>query len=305
MSGRILPAVPVCVLSIGVRLTASLLIVLACARVPGEEGRNSGNAVSKSDRLTVQDCLTRFPHRRRLASERSGILVQAPEEGERFESGAIVARLSDAVPRATLAVAAKKASTDVDVRRAEKAYELARLNYEKMVAANSARPGTFDPEELKPRELEASERELQVDVARHEFEVAQLEVEQHRAELGTYEIRTERGGMVTNVVKHDGEGVQLGEEVLEIVDTNVIRVEGHADGRYLGRLRPGLPVTVRVSLPAPDRQPSRTIDVTGTLGFVDISLTSGDEVRVWADVENSTGTIAEGMHCVMEIELTE
>ena len=304
MSGRRLPVICNSVPAARTGPRATLLLMFASAGVLLAQGQGAETPKSTSGVMSVEDCLTRFPHRRRLASERSGIVAHAPEEGERFDAGAIVAQLSDAVPRATLAVATRKASTDVDVRRAEKAHELARLNYERMLAANTAKPGTFDPEEVKPRELEASERGLQVEVAKHEFDVAQLEVDQHRAELETYSIRTERGGVVTDVVKHDGEGVQLGEVVLEIVDTSVVRVEGYADGRFLSQLRPGLPVTVRVSLPAPDRQPARLIDVDGKLGFVDVSLTSGDEVRVWADIANPQGTIVEGMHCVMNIQLS-
>ena len=255
--------------------------------------------------VEVQDCLTKFPHRRRLASERSGILAEAPEEGDRFEPGAIVARLRDDVPRATLAVAQKKAASDAAIRKATKAHELADFSFQKMQAANAARPGTFDPDNVKQRELETATAAIEKDVAKDEFDVAQLEVHQHTAELRTYEIRSERGGVVTRVVKHDGEGVQLGEEVLEIVDTGVVRIEGYADGGMRAQLRPGLPVTVLVPVPGADGQNSAEVTLTGQLGFVDVSLTSGGEVRVWAEVTNPDHQLAEGAACRMVIAVTE
>lgn len=215
-----------------------------------------------------------------------------------------MARLRDDVPRATLAVAEKKAGSDRALRKARKAHELADVSYQKMRTAESARPGTFEPDTIKQRELETSNAALEIDVAQHEFDVAQLEVQQHAAELRTYEIRSERGGLVTRVVKHDGEGVQLGEEVLEIIDTSVIRVEGYADGGLRSQLRLGLPVTVIVPQLSPAGAEVQPLMLQGKLGFVDVSLTSGGEVRVWADVMNAEHQIPEGASCRMLIDAT-
>ena len=284
-------------------IAGPMAVLLGLAATVSGDDAGTQPASSAVDEITVDDCLTRFPHRRRLASERSGILVQTPEEGDHFEPGAIVARLSDAVPRATLAVAEKKAANDADVRHARKSHEVARFGYDKILAANAARPGTFDADEVQQRELETAERALQVDVAEHDLEVAQLEVTQHRAELKTYEIRSDRGGVVTSVVKRDGEGVQLGEAVLEIVDTEVVRVEGYADGSCRAKLKAGFPVRVLIEVPAADTERPDVVEVDGKLGFVDVSLTSGGEVRVWADVSNPHGWIVEGMRCRMEIDV--
>ncbi len=253
------------------------------------------STTSRSPRVTIDDCRTWFPYRRRLASERAGILAETPEEGTRFEPGAVVARLSDHVPRTALNVARKKAANDADVRQATKAHELAKFSFDRMQAANTARPGTFDADEVRQRELDTASSALRIDVAQHQFEVSQLEVEQSQAELDTFGIRTDRGGLVTRVIKHDGEGVQLGEEVLEIVDTSVVRVEGYASGRFLSLLKPGLPVAVVVYTPSEEEPRGREHRLAGKLGFVDVRLTSGGELRVWVDVANPEGQLIEGL----------
>ncbi|MEZ6065391.1 MAG: HlyD family efflux transporter periplasmic adaptor subunit [Planctomycetaceae bacterium] len=163
-----------------------------------------------------------------------------------------------------------------------------------MRQANERRPGTFDADEVQQRELEAANAELRVEVAEHDFAVAQLEVERERAELASYRIESARGGLVTRVVKRAGEGVHASEEVLEMVDTSTVRVEGHADGRYIAALKPGLPVEVFVDIPLADGSTAKQ-RLTGRLGFVDVSLSSGHEVRVWADVDNPAAFVAEGL----------
>ncbi|MFV0443539.1 MAG: efflux RND transporter periplasmic adaptor subunit [Planctomycetaceae bacterium] len=246
----------------------------------------------------MRDCLTQFPYRRRLASERPGILADVPEEGTRFPAKSVVATLRDELPRATLAVAEKKAASDAEIKAAIKAHELAKIGYDKIIAAEQKNPGTFQPDVVQQRTLDEANKALEVEVAQHAFDVAQLEVKQHQAELASYEIRTERGGVVTRVLKKDGEGVQTAEEVLEIVDTSVVRVEGFADARHLAHLKPGASVEVVVQLPTTARTeaPHR---FSGQLGFVDVTLTAGQEVRVWADIDNSTDLLREGL----EVEL--
>jgi hypothetical protein len=256
----------------------------------GSSAPAGGSGSPRAGSIVIEDCRTWFPYRRRLASERSGILAEAPDEGDRFEPGAVVARLKDDVPRAALAAAEKKASNDADVRQALKAHELAKFSYDRMQAANKSRPGTFAEDEVRQRELDTASTSLRVDVARHELEVAQLEAAQARAELATYEIRTERGGIVTRVIKHDGEGVQLGEEVLEIVDTSVLRVEGFARAERDAPLKPGAPVQVELLGPS-GRLAAR---LATSVGFVDVSQTSGGEVRLWADVSPAPPFIIAG-----------
>lgn len=242
--------------------------------------------------IDVRECVISFPHRRRLASERAGILAHVPDEGEVFQVGAVVARLRDEVPRAALAIAQAKAGDDSEVRAARKALELAAFRRNKIAAANKHRPGTFDSEEVHQIELEVSRAALDHEVAEHAFEINRLAVREAQAELNSYEIRTDRGGVVTRVTKKDGEGVQLGEEVLEIVDQATARVQGYADARLLRRLAPGLKVEVIVLFPD---DPPREARYPGVLGFVDVALTSGQEVRLWADVVNRDEALREGM----------
>jgi multidrug resistance efflux pump len=255
--------------------------------------------------LTVDVPLSQFVQRRRLSAERVGVLKSTPAEGDRVEAGDVVARLRDDVPRAMLAAAAARAASTVDIEAAEKYAESETFEYQVMVVANRNRPEkpTYTGSDVERARLRSESAVLQKSVKQHEQHVNKLLRDQAEAEVKTFEIVSPISGIVSRLYRHEGEGVQQAEAILEVVNTDRIRVEGRVPAKIAHRLQVGMPVRVRFELggaSAPDD------DLDGMLGFVDLSAEGiGPErrVRIWADIDNPGGRLRDGLPAKMLIVL--
>jgi multidrug efflux pump subunit AcrA (membrane-fusion protein) len=233
-----------------------------------------------------------------------------PEEGEYLTANSIVAKLKDEVPQAAVAAAAAKAESDAEILAADKLAESERLEFNLMEAANknataSSRP-TYPASDVRRAELRAEAADLQTGVKRHEQRIAGCELAQAQAELKTYHIVTPIDGIVTNVYKRSGEGVQQGEAILEVVNTSTIRVEDRIPASVAARVHVGAPVKVRFLLgekPAQGPPPPR-VEVDGRIGFVDVTAEPQSQlVRVWAEIANPRQLLRAGIPAEMEMTL--
>ncbi|REJ97508.1 MAG: HlyD family efflux transporter periplasmic adaptor subunit [Planctomycetota bacterium] len=264
----------------------------------------SGSSAA-ADSLIVPDCRVLFTERRTLASERSGVVSLVVDEGQSVESGDIVFQLDDRAPRAALAVAEARAASDVSVRSAEKAAELARAEYDIRVLANRNSPAgssVFPASEILRRQLAAEAAELEVESARQKLNVLERERDQAQAELAGYTRKSPMAGQVARVYRDAGETVQQSEPLLEVVNTGEVRIEGFVPVEQVFHLRVGQRVTIRLDFPNADL-PVEHETFTGTLGFVDSSVQPiSRSVRVWAEVENRDDILRDGLTAVMTID---
>lgn len=265
-------------------------------------GATSTTAFGQTE-IPVRDSRISFVDRTTLSAERSGVLAVVPDEGARVQQGEIVIRLRDDVPQAILKLARARAASDVQVRMAEKSALAAAAEYDAAIEANrisSASSPAFPPTHMTRLRLKAEAAQLQVDAALHEKLLAQLAAEQAEAELRTYHVVAGMDGLVTRIFKHAGEGVQQGESIAQIVNTETLRIEGYVDVQQVEQIHPGMDVQVQVDATAGTASPP--LKVSGKLGFVDISVQNlSGVVRVWADIPNQRGTIREGINATMKI----
>lgn len=255
--------------------------------------------------ITVDVPLSQFVQRRRLSAERVGVLKATPAEGDRVEAGTVVARLRDDVPQAMLAAAAARAASTVDIEAAEKYAESETFEYQVMVNANRNRPDkpTYTGSDVERAKLRSESATLQAAVKRHEQHVNKLLRDQSEAEAKTFEIVSPISGIVSRLYRHEGEGVQQAEAILEVINTDRIRAEGRVPARIAPRLQPGMPVRVKFDLGGTSAHDD---ELTGVLGFVDVSAEGvGPErrVRVWADIDNPGGRLRDGLPAKMTIVL--
>jgi hypothetical protein len=280
-------------------LTGSLLFADA------DPKQNSGADV------IARDARLKFVERRTLAVERPGILSEAVREGERVEAGMIVLRVRDAVPKSALAVAAARADSNADVRAAQKEHEAAAFEYQTHVKANQSRPGTYSEIDVRRVQLAAESAALKVELAEHERAVNQRLKEQAHDELSTYYVPSTISGLVTRAFKGAGEAVQLGEPVLEIVNTDTVRVEGYVPLQDVWQIKVGAAVTVRVELRVAgeaDRagKQASVVTVDGVLGFIDVDVQPvAKVVRVWADIPNPQGLLRDGLDAELVIHVAD
>lgn len=239
----------------------------------------------------------------KVASDRPGVLEEVRcEEGDQVQAGETIANLRDDVTSALVDIARKQTENDIDIRLAEKTSEVAAAEYEQAVNAN-ANPNlqVVTRYELRRLKLSAEQTELQIEQARHEFDVKKLELVEAEERLKEHLIVSPITGMVVRRYRMSGESVQQGSEIIEIVDFETLKIEGFIDLADSWNLKPGDPVVVRLESPnLPSSVREKTFN--GKIRFIDGAVTPVTErVRVWAEVKNEAGFLKPGLRATMEI----
>ncbi len=320
-----------------------LLLTVATFQMRGADGPGSvgpasaGPASSETPSLVIENCTVRFVNKSTYATARPGIIAELPfEEGDRVEPGNLVVRLRDEVALTNLKLRQQQADMETPVLIAKQDRTATEMELNDKLNANRIFRTTFgnqtDPPPFPKSEIErlriiGEAKKLQVQQAEEELALSQVAAEQAEAELQTYRVHAKFTGMVTRLEKHVGEAVNLGDEIITIVDTSRVRVEGklpYADAR---RLQVGDPIRVQLVFPEErsaelDRlisptgeQPSRTRlseeneVFAGRIGFIDVESVSDlglvNEVRIWAEVRNRDNILLEGLPAVMKVLLLD
>ncbi len=280
--------------------TCLLWLVLAVVSVHMSD-RVCGQLDLRSRPITVANCRLKAVNEVQLACQRGGILAEIAPAGTYVKAGAVVARLRDSLARATLAIADKEASNDIEVRFARKAAQLAQLKYERTLEANRTLNGTVSELELRELRLAAEKALLQLEQAEHHFQVAGLRRDEQRETLQTYYLTTPTDAFVRFVHKKPGEVVREGEVILELVNADRIRVEGFIELSDAHRVSAGDPVEVGL---AGDNvgHAERGRAFSGRIGFVDLKVEPvSRRVLVWADVQNVDRWLRDGLTATMTI----
>lgn len=252
-------------------------------------------------RITLIDDVT-------LASDRTGILSHVEfKEGDSVTKGIQVASISDEVARATLAVAEKKATNESDVHFAKVARDGAELELSRLKKANQNPEGVRSTSllEIDKAQLAADKARFSIEHAEHEFEVNKLDRDVKAAELKTYSVLAEFDGEVTRVFKKKGEAVRQGDAIVEIVNTDKVRIEGRVKLADLRFAKKGAKALVRLSVEELDLPEEREV-FEGRITFVDLVSDPIDKsTRVYAEVQNRDNILRAGLMAEMEIEIDD
>jgi multidrug efflux pump subunit AcrA (membrane-fusion protein) len=285
------------------RLTLRPWILMVVSATVCETSAGEDRETGTSGEVTVEDCRILLTQRRIISSQRAGVIEFVPEEGASVAVEQVLIQLDDSVPRSARAAAAARVEDDVEVRVARKAAEAALAEYEAVLRANQTRADSFPASEVLRRKLAAEQADLETELARHRLTVAQRELDQAQAEVNAYARRSPVDGLVVRVFKRAGESVQVGEPILEVANSDIVRVEGFVELQHVWELQVGRPVTVGLDLP--DRElPAEQARFDGTLGFVDPTVQPVSRtVRVWADIQNRDQLLREGLSARMTIAI--
>ena len=149
--------------------------------------------------------------------------------------------------------------------------------------------------------LAAERSELQIEKAQMDRELNYLARDEAMAQLKTYKVEAPFAGIVTRVHKRQGEAVRQGDPILELVNTDRVRVEGDVKISQIWNIRRGDLVKVQLEIPNFDLDVEK-LTFEGRIVFVDVSVepVSGT-VRVWAEVENSGNLLRAGLSAKMTI----
>jgi len=277
--------------------------------LPGVQGDDDKPQPATST-IIIEECRVLFVDLVPIASPRAGILSRVADEGSRVSAGESVATLQDDVPRSALAVADARAASDVDIRLARKKHEQAAAEYQAALTANAESRGgvpVFSEVEVTRRRLAMESAELEIEQAERDLEVLRRARDEEQAELEIYSIRSPIDGIVTRSLKRPGEGVQLADPILNVIDPEVIRVEGFVRLDDVDRLEASMLVQVFAVVGSEDEtdpglRPREIGPYDGHIGFVDLAVQPvARTVRVWADVRNTDGRLRDGMTARMVV----
>ncbi len=255
---------------------------------------------SQSSQIVIKDCNIKAKQTARVATDRPGVIARIdPQEGDIVKEGEEIIRLMDDVPRANWEVAKLVADDKIEVRYAEKLNAVDAVEYLQSVEANKKAPGTISDIELRRLKLAEQRSALQIDKAKHDMAVNDMKATQAKVELDTYHILAPFDGAVSQVLKHRGEAVKQGDTILEMVNTDMVHVEGLVDEHDIWQVQRGSPVTVVLNIKNADLPVEKQV-FHGKIGFVDAVSTVG-QTRVWAEVPNPGNVLRPGFNATMTI----
>ena len=278
------------------RMLSAVTLLLVCAATADAADR-------KADTVVCERCQLKLIDRVRLTSQTSGVIVSLPREGDPVKKGEIVVQLDDRLPRLRKDLAEKELANDVDLRFSQKSRDVAALEFRKALSAREREEYAFSEMEVERLQLAAQRAELAVEQVLHDLEVKKLQAELARVDLERYQIVSPFDGVVSQRLKSVGESVIEGEEVIEIVNTETLRVDGYVSVAHAWRIRRGAPVRLQLEIPDLDL-PVEQETFAGQIVFVDAEVDPvTSRIHIWAEIQNRDGLLRAGLHGRMTVTL--
>lgn len=256
--------------------------------------------------LVIEGALVLILDEVEVPSQEAGQLIELTvREGSTVAAGQVLARLEDteaqlALARAEeeLAIARRKAESDVRVRFAAKSREVAEAEWQRGRESVEKYKKSLSQTELDRLRLEAERAALEQEQAELDQELAvsdcrlkELERDLARRGLDRRRLVAPLAGVVVEVKRTAGEWVQPGEPVLRIVRTDRLRVEGFVAATQATEALVGAAAGLSLAGEAPDGG-----TFVGEVVFVspEIEPVNG-QIRLWAEVENREGRLRPGL----------
>jgi multidrug efflux pump subunit AcrA (membrane-fusion protein) len=273
------------------------LAILTVSSVLATVGFSHGVALAAEGEPVLERCLVSLVEEAEVPAREAGVLVELQiREGDVVNRSDLIARIDDSQPDfdrrkavAEHAQAQAKAASDVDVRYAVAAEQVAKAEYDKANESNNRVPGSVTRVELDRLQLTWKRGELQIEQAQVERKLASMAVQSQEVDIAAAEDAINRrkilsplDGVVVRVYPHLGEWMQPGDPLARVVRADRLRVEGFVDAaRFDPDKVRDRPVTVKVTL-----ADERVETFAGRIVFTSPIVESGGEYLVWAEVEN-------------------
>jgi multidrug efflux pump subunit AcrA (membrane-fusion protein) len=275
-------------------------------------------AVDSAEQAQIKQCLVSLVEDIQVPARETGALTSVDVvEGQFVTAGQILALVDDRQPKlAKLAAelerdaALAKAQDDIEVRYAEAALAVAAADLQRALAIEAKSPGGISQQEIQKLRLAKHRDELQIDRSKLEMRVAKMSADVQQAGVQAAEdalirrqIISPIDGVVVTLFRERGEWVNAGENVLQIIRIDRLRVEGFLNANeYAPEDVAGRTVIVDVPLAG-----NRTARFGGQVVFISPIVQAGSKYRVRAEVanrsENGHPILRPGMSATMTIQL--
>jgi len=262
--------------------------------------------------IVVEQALVSLIEQRAVPAREAGVLAEVKvREGDLVTADQDLAQMDDTHPQLTkkkavieLDIAKVDAESDVKVRFARKATDVAKAELKRATDSTDKYKRSVSATELGRLKLEAEKAELQIEQAeqeqtsaKHTERLKQNEVDFAAWNIDRMRVRSPLAGVVVEIIHHPGEWVEPGETVFRILRMDRLRVEAFLDSTKITDSLVGRPVSLAVDLPG---KPGT--EFAGKVVFVspEVDPVNG-QARVWAEVENRGLALRPGLHGTLRI----
>jgi HlyD family secretion protein len=279
----------------GIWITGLLAALPPAPRVHAEEPPRGG-AVP----LVLSHCTTDYARSTLLGAVLPGVLQDClVRPGDRVKAGQVLGRIQDREARAEMELRRAQAESDVDIRLKEAKHERTQIRLKASESLHKRNMMSYDMYTLD--RLDETIARLDVENAKLNRRLAQLQLEQSKATVGVREIVATHDGVVVMVFKHAGEAVTPVMPIFQVVDPDSIQIVGSLDVQDATRVRSGQPVRVSPVVGGADLE-IESARFTGRITFVNVVIDAKTQTcRVIAEVDNHEGKFRAGLSARMEI----
>lgn len=247
--------------------------------------------------LVIEHCLVSADADLEVPAQEAGALaVMNVEENAVVQKGTLLAKVDDRKPLLEKLAAERerdaalaKANDDIETRFAKAALAVEEADLEKLIAAKRSLDKSVSDSELRRVQLSRHKAELQIERSRLEQKIAKYQADVHDAAVRQCDDAVNRrkilapiDGMVVTLFRQQGEWVNAGEPVLQLVKIDVLRVEGFVSAAEFDPADiADRAVTVEIELAHEKRE-----SFDGQITSVSPLVQAGNKYRVRAEVKN-------------------
>lgn len=253
--------------------------------------------------ISIENALLKPYDSTNISSEVEGRIAQLTvREGDWVALGQAIGHIDDRSVRLQLersriatSMAELRLASQVEVSLATGKAEVAKNELDRAVVANSKVSEAYPLKEIDRLRLVFDSTKLEVDKAREEKTLQQLELRHMKNEqaviedlVAKHQIKSPVAGMVVSISKHAGEWVQPGSEILKVVRLDRLKIEGFIRAGQLDKLN-----SRKAS--ASVHQDNSEVQVSGKVLFVYPEVNPlTQQMRIQLEVENPGGRLVPG-----------
>lgn len=289
-----------------------LFVAVLCAAPP------AAPASAAMREVQIAHCLVSLVEDVQVPAREPGALTSvAVVEGQYVTAGQSLAQIDDRQPQLDKLAAElqrnaalAKAQDDIEVRYAEAALAVAGAKLERALTIDRKSPGGVTQQEIQELQLAKRRDELQIERSKLEMRVARMNADVHEAAVRSADDAVARrqivspiDGVVVTLFHEKGEWVAAGEQVVQVIRIDRLRVEGFLNATEVGPEEvAGRAVAIDVELAS-----GRTARFPGRIVYISPLVQAGNSYRIRAEVENRTENnsplLRPGMTATMSIAL--
>lgn len=290
-------------------LLAFLFCYIFCTTLRAQDDPVPGGAEKP---LVIEPAILTIIDQADIPARDAGLLEKLNvQEGMNVKAGELLVSLDSREQemlcrkaRVEVELAAAKAASNVQIDFARVSHEIAKADEARALESEKKFAKSVSKTELDQLRLAVEKTKFEITHADEEQTLAKLSRQLKEQELGLAEHKLELrqivapfDGTVAQRYRRVGEWVQPGEKVLRLIRTDRLRVEAFVELKYL----PPQPTNliVRWVMPLPDMK-SQSYPAKITFVSPEANPVNG-QVRVWAEIDNTAGTLRAGQVGRLEI----